>query len=707
MCADFPDWYNKPPLSPSERLRLYGTPAARPEAILTGPTYDVHAHYARVKALDDAYPFNNAEKCATFTQGVIKYLLQNLDHQPVSAVVLVLESAINRLLSLEGFYLPCFHHAIDRNPVPAWQVRIEREALLREEAFYTTYEPALFDTAERFADLLVNFLDQYAPEAAFNEVPHAHDTVPLIELAHMPDRILGVLFHACFIAETSDGTGQLFPHLRDRLWKNLYTASGYTAESIEQAKSPKLVLPLDSELPTAERANAYFRDTPLLDLLLMPLPFQVPQEVRFEHTHIIGGIGHGKTQLLQTLMLADFDAEEKPAVVAIDSQGDMIRTLSRLARFDPARDDRLIVLNPADYEWPLRLNIFDMSGQRLAHMKPGAREQVRFGIIELYDYIFAGLLDAETTQKQSVVFRYLAGLMLTIPDATIQTMRQLLEDPAPFQSYIERLTGTARSFFDNEFKDKSFFQTRKQILRRLYGILSNPVFERMFSAPRNGFDMKAALDGGKIVLINTAKDVLKAEASAMFGRYCIALIMQAVLERAAEEQERRRPAFVYIDEAAEYFDQNIDTLLIQARKYKVGLTFAHQHLHQLKPEFRASVMTTAAVRFAGGVSDEDARALKSDMRTSADFLLSMRKRNRIDTQFACFVRNYTANALTFTIPFGRVEKQPWMTREALAKFLARNRAAVAAPIAEAQAHIDAVTKPAKGGEDPEEFADRY
>jgi hypothetical protein len=51
-------------------------------------------------------------------------------------------------------------------------------------------------------------------------------------------------------------------------------------------------------------------------------------------------------------MLADFDTENRPAVVAIDSQGDMIRTLSRLARFDPALDDRLIVLNPADYEWP-------------------------------------------------------------------------------------------------------------------------------------------------------------------------------------------------------------------------------------------------------------------------------------------------------------------------------------------------------------------
>ena len=527
-------------------------------------------------------------------------------------------------------------------------------------------------------------------------------TIPLISLlpnaGDVVDRIIGT------ISTNELAEAGLFTTLQQRLYENICAASGIAPDD---DRKKRLITAADSELPPMELLETYLKGTPFLDLFLTPIAFTIPDEARFEHTHIIGGIGHGKTQLLQTLMLADFDAENWPAVVAIDSQGDMIRTLSRLARFDPELDDRLVILDPADYEWPLRFNIFDMSSERLARMRPGAREQVRAGIIELYDYIFAGLLDAETTQKQSVVFRYLAGLMLNIPNATIQTMRQLLEDPLPFQPHIDRLTGTARNFFENEFKDKSFFQTRKQILRRLYGILSNPVFERMFSYPRNGFDMRSALDQGKIVLINTAKDVLKSEASAMFGRYCIALIMQAVLERAAEEQEDRAPAFVYIDEAAEYFDQNIDTLLIQARKYKVGITFAHQHLHQLKAEFRASVMTTAAVRFAGGVSDEDARALKSDMRTSAEFLLSMKKRNRIDTDFACYVRNTTDHAVKLTLPFSRAEREPRMSKEAQARLLARNRAAVAAPIAEAQAHIDASTKPIKLSDDPEEFADSY
>ena len=76
----------------------------------------------------------------------------------------------------------------------------------------------------------------------------------------------------------------------------------------------------------------------------------------------------------------------------------------------------------------------------------------------------------------------------------------------------------------------------------------------MFSNPRNKLDLKTTLDGGKIILVNTAKDVLKDEASSFFGRYIIALVMQAAFERAAQPEHQRWPAFLYIDEASEYFD---------------------------------------------------------------------------------------------------------------------------------------------------------
>ena len=43
------------------------------------------------------------------------------------------------------------------------------------------------------------------------------------------------------------------------------------------------------------------------------------------------------------------------------------------------------------------------------------RERVLNGVIELYEVFFGALLGAELTQKQGVIFKYLARLMLTIP----------------------------------------------------------------------------------------------------------------------------------------------------------------------------------------------------------------------------------------------------------------------------------------------------
>ena len=47
----------------------------------------------------------------------------------------------------------------------------------------------------------------------------------------------------------------------------------------------------------------------------------------------------------------------------------------------------------------------------------------------------------------------------------------------------------------------------------------------MFSSPVNKLDMFEAMNSGAIVLVNTSKALLKSAASALFGRYMIALTL--------------------------------------------------------------------------------------------------------------------------------------------------------------------------------------
>ena len=259
-----------------------------------------------------------------------------------------------------------------------------------------------------------------------------------------------------FWDESFEAAG-LFPRIRDRLERNLIAASGGNPDDpkgFNRAVRP----PSKSDLKQPEELVAtYLGGTPVEGLFRQALPFTIPTATRFEHHHIIAGSGHGKTQTLQFLIGEDLDAVARGerSVIVIDSQGDLIRTLSGLAAFAPGGPlyERLVLIDPTDVEWPVSLNLFDVGIERLTGYPPLERERLTNSILELYDFVLGTLLAAEMTQKQNVIFRYVTRLMLHIPDATIHTLRDLMEPGSQerFAEHIAKLDGTARHFFDTEF----------------------------------------------------------------------------------------------------------------------------------------------------------------------------------------------------------------------------------------------------------------
>ena len=360
--------------------------------------------------------------------------------------------------------------------------------------------------------------------------------------------------------------------------------------------------------------------------------------------------------------------------MVIDSQGDMIRNILNLNDVF-SLSDRLLLLDPNDIEYPPRLNLFDFGLDRLGRYDAVEREKLINGAIALYEYMFGALLGAELTQRQGVIFRYLARLLMVVPGATIHTLRELMETPEKARGYLPLLDETSRIFFETQFFSRRFDDTRSQILTRLWGIISNSVLARMFSHPKNSVDLFASLNRGSLVLVNTAKDLLKQDGCSLFGRFFISLLVQAVQERSAIPENRRRSTFVYIDEAQDYFDQGIENLLNQARKYKTGLILAHQNLGQFERGLQASVMASTAVKLAGGVSAGDAATLAREMRCEPEYLLSMRK-HRSSTEFACFVRNVTPSPVALSVPFGLMEGRSKMSETEHKDLIARNRARV-------------------------------
>jgi hypothetical protein len=115
----------------------------------------------------------------------------------------------------------------------------------------------------------------------------------------------------------------------------------------------------------------------------------------------------------------------------------------------------------------------------------------------------------------------------------------------------------------------------------------------------------------------------------------------------------------------------VENLLNQARKYKVGLILAHQNLEQFDQRLRATVMASTSIKLVGGLSAWGRGVRQGDALRARVPAGDAEETDR--TEFACFIRNVTAQPVRLSVPFGRMEARPRMGEAELEEVFARNR----------------------------------
>lgn len=642
----------------------------RPRSAALRELKDLHNEVSRLYRQSRFSSVNNDDWMAS----LILEAANESGHKPTYTILRPFVDTTLSLMQAEGLTPP---PEVDWGAHFSMQEEVNVGRYLRNQArLFSRTDELIVDWRTKLIIIYAGILG-YLPLklAAINDEERPGPSVSLINVLDNPAEIIERLMAT--LCDDDLISAELFSPVRDQLIRNLLLYSGIDPDGPEQPHKKTIYATEAKGISTEELIDVYLRGTPFASLFSYPYPFNIPSDIRFEHCHIIGGTGHGKTQLLQSMIVDDLLAsEQRPGMLIMDSQGDLIRKLTQLALFDPENpdglSDQLVIVDPTDIEYPACLNLFDFHLERTDTLSLLEKETILNGTIDLFEYMFGALLGAELTQRQGVMFRYLARLMMVIPGATINTLRELMEDGEPFRPYMQQLDGNAYAFFDTQFFGSHFQSTKKQILARLWGVLSNTTLERMFSHERNRIDISSAMEEGKIIVVNTAKDLLKQDGCQILGRFFIALLGHSVLARSSIPEEKRRPFHVYIDEAQEYFDERIEDLLTQARKYKVGITLAHQTLAQLSPKLSSALATNTSIKYAGGVSHKDATDLARNMHCNSDLLLSVKKRQS-STEFVCFVKNLTSNALTLSLPLGSLESLPQMSEDSRQELTAVNR----------------------------------
>ena len=122
------------------------------------------------------------------------------------------------------------------------------------------------------------------------------------------------------------------------------------------------------------------------------------------------------------------------------------------------------------------------------------------------------------------------------------------------------------------------------------------------------------MDEREILLVNLAKGRLGDINAHLIGLILVGKILMAALSRVDDIQQggQNTPDFyLYLDEFQNITTDSISTILSEARKYKLGLTIAHQFIAQLDDKIKNSVFGNVGSICSFRVGADDAEYLKN------------------------------------------------------------------------------------------------
>jgi hypothetical protein len=388
-------------------------------------------------------------------------------------------------------------------------------------------------------------------------------------------------------------------------------------------------------------------------------------------------------------ILHDLQRPDPPPLIVIDPKGLRVERLARLAVFDPDHGrlrDRLIIFDPKDIRegYAPALNMFQV--QSLPYPTP-VLEQLSTTVIDLFSYLFKAS-DYELTATQKPVFDFLAPLMMSVPDASLNSMISILgaADDADWRQYIDRQEESVREFFqDSFFHPREMTETKKQVRRRLRSLLARRPRRYILNAPRLGFDPIDILQNRKILLINTGMTQLDIPTSQLFGKIFIALLYGAVLARNHFPQSAWHPAFMYVDEFPQYADEiKMPEVLQLSREFHFGCILAIQTKAGLTEKIMDLICGNCSIKLVGAIGGRDVPFFKRDLDAADERVIQQQQHlyvENVKTSFACLATGVTLGGpASLEIKFDEFEKQPCMSEQVYQKLRRLNRERYCVPI---------------------------
>lgn len=333
-------------------------------------------------------------------------------------------------------------------------------------------------------------------------------------------------------------------------------------------------------------------------------PIRLSANDRRRHTYIIGQTGTGKSVLLENLAFQDM--MDGRGFAFVDPHGDTVESL--LGKVPKERVEDIIYFNPGDMTNPIGLNMFEFDSP----------DQKDFLIQEAINMLY-GLYDPGHTgivgPRLEHIFRNAALLLMADPaGGTFVDIPKVLIDPEFVKSKLKYVTDqTVIDFWTKEFpasqRSNEAGEVISWVVSKFGPFISNDAMRNIIGQTKSGFNLRDIMDNKKILLVNLSKGRMGELNSKLLGIIFVMKFQAAAMSRADIPEHEREDFSLYVDEFQNFATESFESILSEARKYRLNLILGNQFMTQLTDKVREAIIGNVGTVIGGRIGITDAEIL--------------------------------------------------------------------------------------------------
>ena len=317
---------------------------------------------------------------------------------------------------------------------------------------------------------------------------------------------------------------------------------------------------------------------------------------RYRHLAVTGPTGTGKTTLLTRVALQDLDAGF--GLVVIDPKGELVDNI--LERAPETRLDGIIVLDAGRRGPAVGYNPLKASGE--------TRELVVEQVLGTMRRIWQASWGPRTDHLlRACLFTLAHTGGMTLAEAphllTNEALRKRLMSKISDPFGVEAAWAQFDAWSEGERTAAS-----APLLNKLEALTTRPSLRSILGQVEGAIDFPRLVRERGVLLVNLSTGTLGTDAAYLLGALLFGGLWNAVSARGNLSPEKRAPVSCVVDEFQNVvkLPTPVETILTEARSYRLGLTLAHQHLGQLDSDLSHAMMANARSKVVFQTSRADA-----------------------------------------------------------------------------------------------------